>query len=46
MCSSPLYDETERQHERSYSLMEKVMNGEVEAALAHQNLLEYLNNVS
>lgn len=36
------YDETERQHERSYSLMEKVMNGEVEAALAHQNLLEYL----
>lgn len=36
------YDETEEQHERSYALVEKAMNREVEAALAHQNLLEYL----
>lgn len=36
------YDETEDEHEPSYALVEKAMNGEVEAALAHQNLLEYL----
>jgi len=36
------YDETEEQHERSYALVERAMSGEVEAALAHQNLLEYL----
>ena len=36
------YDETEEQHERSYALVEKAMNREVEAAVAHQNLLEYL----
>jgi predicted nucleic acid-binding protein len=36
------YDETEEQHERSHELMQKAMNEEVEAVLAHQNLLEYL----
>ena len=36
------YDKTEKQHKRSYALMEQAMDGRVEAALAHQNLLEYL----
>lgn len=36
------YDETEQQHRTSYSLLEKSMNKEIQAAIAHQNLLEYL----
>jgi predicted nucleic acid-binding protein len=36
------YDETEKQHKDSYSIVEKAMNRELQAVLAHQNLLEYL----
>jgi predicted nucleic acid-binding protein len=36
------YDETEKQHKDSYWIVEKAMNREVQAVLAHQNLLEYL----
>lgn len=36
------YDETEKQHPESYMLVEKAIGGELQAFLAHQNLLEYL----
>ena len=36
------YDETEKQHKDSYSVVERAMNKEVDGVLAHQNLLEYL----
>jgi len=36
------YDETEKQHKDSYSVVERAMNKETDGVLAHQNLLEYL----
>ena len=36
------YDQIEKQHAHSYALVERAMNRDVEAVLAHQNLLEYL----
>ena len=36
------YDITEQQHKHSYLLLQQAMSGRVKAALAHQNLLEYL----
>jgi len=36
------YDKTEQQHKHSYLLLQQAMSGRVKAALAHQNLLEYL----
>jgi predicted nucleic acid-binding protein len=36
------FDETEKQHKDSYSVVERAMNKELDGVLAHQNLLEYL----
>ncbi|RLE06952.1 hypothetical protein DRJ00_08920 [Candidatus Aerophobetes bacterium] len=36
------YDETEKQHPESYLLVGKAVAGELQAFLAHQNILEYL----
>ena len=36
------YDKTECQHRHSYSLLQEAMSGKVKAALAHQNIMEYL----
>lgn len=36
------FDETEKQHKDSYSVVERAMNKGLDGVLAHQNLLEYL----
>ena len=36
------YDKTVKQHDLSYSLVEKAMSGKISACLAQQNLLEFI----
>jgi len=40
------YDETVKQHDLSYYIVEKAMSGEISACLAQQNLLEFISVVT